>query len=145
MIPNFNPFQNPKDRIKITNDLGEKIVFQLQDNVRYMPTNLVAAMLLLNRKGISQDDLQKKVIWLGTTLVQRGYNLSTEGLPSTNTLKIGITHLQEYLDKKRDILEPSVVPKVDYKNYLMLGYYRNPLNHIFFNEGCVIVAMNSYG
>lgn len=75
MIPDFNPFQNPKDRIKITNDLGEKIVFQLQDNVRYMPTNLVAAMLLLNRKGISQDDLQKKVIWLGTTLVQRGYNL----------------------------------------------------------------------
>ena len=26
-IPNFDPFKNDKDRMKITNDLGEKIVF----------------------------------------------------------------------------------------------------------------------
>lgn len=66
---------------------------------------------------------------------------SEGGLPSTNSVKIGLQHLQEYLDKKRDILEPSVTPKVDYKNYLMLGYYRNPLNHIFFNEGLVVTAL----
>jgi hypothetical protein len=62
-----------------------------------MPTHLVASMLLLNRKGISEDELERKVIWLGTTLVQRGLTLSTEGLPSTNTLKIGLQHLGEYL------------------------------------------------
>jgi hypothetical protein len=27
----------------------------------------------------------------------------------------------------------------------MLGYYRNPLNHIFFNEGLIIASMYSYG
>ena len=27
----------------------------------------------------------------------------------------------------------------------MLGYYRNPLNHAFFNEGLVIVSIYSYG
>lgn len=53
--------------------------------------------------------------------------------------------MSEYLDKKRDIIEPKIVPHKDYKNYLMLGYYRNPLNHIFFNEGCVIVSLLSYG
>lgn len=55
-----------------------------------MPTTLVASMLLLHRKGINEEDLEKKVIWLGTTLVQRGVKLSIEGLPSVNTLKIGL-------------------------------------------------------
>lgn len=27
----------------------------------------------------------------------------------------------------------------------MLGYYRNPLNQIFFNEGIVLVALQSFG
>ena len=27
----------------------------------------------------------------------------------------------------------------------MLGYYRNPINHIFFNEGIIIAAINSFG
>jgi hypothetical protein len=27
----------------------------------------------------------------------------------------------------------------------MLGYYRNPLNHAFFNEGLIIVSIYSYG
>src|SRR5688572_14590686 len=102
-----------------------------------MPTNLVASMLMLHRRGINEEDLEKKVKWLGTTLVRRGYTLATDGLPSQNTNKIGIQHLNEYLDRKRDIIEPKIVPHKDYKNYLMLGYYRNPLNHIFFNEGCI--------
>jgi Glycerol-3-phosphate acyltransferase C-terminal region len=28
---------------------------------------------------------------------------------------------------------------------MMLAYYRNPLNQIFFNEGIVIVSMQSFG
>lgn len=54
-------------------------------------------------------------------------------------------HLKDYLQKRRDIYEPAVKPDVGYKNYLMLGYYRNPLNHIFFNEGVIITSMLSFG
>lgn len=39
---------------------------------------------------------------------------------------------------------PKVVGK-DFNNYMMLAYYRNPLNQVFFNEGIVIVALQSYG
>lgn len=129
--------------MKITNDLGLKIVHTMQSNVRIMPTTLVAAMILLNRKGINEEDLHKKVIWLGTSLVQRGVPITTEGLPSSNTVKIGLTHLNDYLDKKRDIIFPKIIPNVDYKNILMLWYYRNPLNHIFFNEGCLLASILS--
>jgi len=27
----------------------------------------------------------------------------------------------------------------------MLGYYRNPLNYIYFNEGIILVSLMSYG
>lgn len=55
--------------MKVTNDLGYRIVHDLQDNVRIMPTHLVASMLMLHRKGINEEDLERKVKWLGTTLV----------------------------------------------------------------------------
>lgn len=105
-----------------------------------MPTTLVSSVLLLHRKGICEEDLEKKVKWLGQDLIQRGIMLSTEGLPSVNTLKIGLTHLNDYIRRRRDIIEPLVSP-ADQKNVLMLGYYRNPLNHVYFNEGAVIASM----
>jgi hypothetical protein len=39
---------------------------------------------------------------------------------------------------------PKVSEK-DKSNYMMLAYYRNPLNQIFFNEGIVIVAIQAFG
>jgi hypothetical protein len=71
--------------------------------------------------------------------------LSTEGLPTSNTLNIGLFHLNDYLTKKRDIITPLIQHKIDYKNILMLGYYRNPLNYIYFNEGIIIVSLMSFG
>lgn len=50
----------------------------------------------------------------------------------------------DYLQKNRDVYSPLVSEK-DNNNYMMLAYYRNPLNQIFFNEGIVIVALQSLG
>ncbi len=61
----MNPFENDKDKLTITNNLGLKIIHDMQCKVRMMPTTLVASMLLLHRKGINEEDLGKKVKWLG--------------------------------------------------------------------------------
>ena len=58
---------------------------------------------------------------------------------------MGLNHLNDYLDKKRDVYEPAVIPQVDYSNYLMLGYYRNPINFIFLNEACIVCSLFSWG
>lgn len=76
--------------------------------------------------------------------MQRGAQLSTYGLPSENTLRIGVQHLGDYLLRKRDLWTP-IVSQGDYLNYIMLAYYRNPLNQIFFNEGLIIVSLKSFG
>lgn len=54
-----------KDRLFITNNLGFEIIYALLRNIRIMPTNLVAAVLLMQRKGINEDELERKVKWLG--------------------------------------------------------------------------------
>ena len=79
-----------KDRLTVTNNLGLEIIYSLQRTIRMMPTNLVASIVLLQRKGINASDLEEKVRWLGYTLAQRNICLSTYGLPSVNTLKIGL-------------------------------------------------------
>lgn len=64
----MKPFEEEKDRLTITNNLGLEIIYSLQRNIRMMPTNLVASVILLQRKGISESDLEEKVRWLGQTL-----------------------------------------------------------------------------
>ena len=110
-----------------------------------MPTTLAAAVLLFYRKGISEDQLQKSVAWLGMALAQRGAIVTTDGgLPSQNTLKIGLKHLDDYIVQKRNIYMPKVV-EGSYHNFIMLGYYRNPLNFVFFNESIIVCSLFSFG
>ena len=81
--PSLDPFKNKKDRLTFNNDLGHKIVYILQDHIRIMPPTLVASLLLFYRKGISEDQLVKKVAWLDIALNQRGAIVATDsGLPS---------------------------------------------------------------
>ena len=113
-----------------------------------MPTTLVATICLLYRKGISEETLLKQLTWLGMALLQRGAHLSDSGLPDSSTLKIGLKHLNDYLVKKRDILMPKVIhgPQgTDNSAYIMLQYYRNPLNHVFFNESLIVCSILSFG
>jgi hypothetical protein len=63
--PKLDPFNNDKDKISITNDLGLKIIYDMQRHVRMMPTTLVSSMLLLHRRGINEEELEKRVKWLG--------------------------------------------------------------------------------
>lgn len=111
-----------------------------------MPTTLIASILLLYRKGISETQLAKKVSQLGLAILQRGGIVSNEsGLPSKTTIDIGLKHLDDYIVKKRNMYFPKVDFNAhDFSNYIMLGYYRNPLNFIFFNESLVICSMFSF-
>lgn len=39
----------------------------------------------------------------------------------------------------------SVAPLMDFKNILMLAYYRNGLHHLFFQEAVMCVSLCSFG
>lgn len=78
-------------------------------------------------------------------LTQRGAIVTNDGgLPNESTLKLGLKHLQDYIVKTRNFYTPKVVGR-DYQNFMMLGYYRNPLNFVFFNEAIIVCSMFSFG
>lgn len=107
---------------------------------------MVASLILLFRKGISKEELARHIEWLSMLINERGANFGNEvGLPGQNTMKIGLEHLNDYLEMKGNIIIPKVLPRDDMKNYIMLYYYKNPLCQIFFNEGIVLVAMQAFG
>ena len=65
------------------------------------------------------------------------------GLPGVESVKIGLEHLNGYLEINSGIYTPAI--EKDLGNIIMLTYYRNPLNQIFFNEGLILCAMHSFG
>jgi hypothetical protein len=84
------------------------------------------------------------MVWLGMIIKDRGARINNDtGLPGLNTIKIGLEHLGNYLENKSGIYSPDV--EKDLGNIIMLTYYRNPLNQIFFNEGLVLCAIHSFG
>ena len=74
-----------------------------------MPTTLVASIIMLYRKGISQVELTQKIQWLGMIIAERGATFGCDqGLPGTNTMKIGLDILKPYLTIKGNMIEPKI-------------------------------------
>jgi glycerol-3-phosphate O-acyltransferase len=65
--------------------------------------------------------------------------------PSSTTIQAALKYLEGFVDRKRNIFEPSVSAKKTYKNILMLAYYRNNLIHIFINEAFVSCSLLGMG
>mmetsp|Transcript_12191 Transcript_12191/g.20541 ORF Transcript_12191/g.20541 Transcript_12191/m.20541 type:complete len:650 (+) Transcript_12191:758-2707(+) len=94
----FDPFTNKTHQQLVNSAISHEIVFKLQKNLRMMPTTLVAAILLLYRKGISKDELEQKVSWLAMIINERGANFCNDyGLPGKNTIDIGLDLLDSYI------------------------------------------------
>jgi 1-acyl-sn-glycerol-3-phosphate acyltransferase len=138
--------KNADEKLAINTKLGYEIVYRLQENSVIIPTALVAAILLMHRRGVSEDELISKVEWLRDEIKFRGYKLG--GLDSGNAqsaVRNAIGHLKQTLTHKKDMFEPSVSLHTDYKNILLLSYYRNSIHHIFAIEAVVACAMFSFG
>ena len=141
---NLNPV-NKSDQKMITNQLGYDIVYALTNNLIIMPTSICAAILLMHRKGINEEDLVKQVGFLIKALDERKAPVTCYSNNPKIWVAKGTFHLNETVGKKKDVFEPRVIPKIDYKNILLLGYYRNNLMHHFINEALVACSIYEFG
>ena len=111
-----------------------------------MPTAIVASVILMQRKGIKEDELVNRVEWIAIELALRGIKVATiNSSTPTIAVKMALTHLDSLLNKKKDIFHPSLSAKSDYKNVLMLSYYRNTLLFAFFNEALIACSLVAFG
>ena len=70
-------------------------------------------------------------------------------MPNQTTTNIGLKQMEGQITRRRDILMPKVGvgedQNNDYSNIMLLGYYRNALNYVFFNESIIVCALYSFG
>lgn len=64
VTPTFNPIKRKEQRKELVERLGYDIIYSLSEKVVIMSTSVVSAVLLMYRKGITEDLLISNVHWL---------------------------------------------------------------------------------
>ena len=111
-----------------------------------MPTSIIASILLMQSKGMNEEMLLHRSSYLAAELIKRKKKVgcltsSSVAIPVRNTCKL----LSNVITHKKDMFSLSFSPKVDYKNILLLAYYRNSLVSAFSNEAKGAIAIFSFG
>ena len=104
---------------------------------------MVASILLMYRKGISLDQLVKRVIWLYDEIKIRKGEMSLGIIPTVAIVEKSVSYLKDLVQRKKDIISPIVSGANGSKNLLMLAYYRNNLSHIFYHESLITTSLLS--
>lgn len=142
----LDPYNNHADRFPLAKILGYEMVYQINENLIVMPSALIASVILAHRKGLNEENLHAKVEWLVDQLQLRKIKIGAiEGRYSHISTKSSLALLENQIHQKKDIFHIHVAAKEDYKNILMLSYYRNTLIHAFWLESIVACALSSFG
>ena len=112
-----------------------------------MSTALVSAVLLMQRKGISEDLLIKTVHWLTKYISRKGYKI---GGINENSAAFAVRNAINYLDTitvktKKSIFELQISAGNEFQKILMLSYYRNTIIHVFLPEAFLGCALAAFG
>ena len=144
--PHLNPYQKPSDRKAMNQLLGYEVVYSFQQNLVIMPTAMLAALLLTNRRGMGEDELIAQCNWLREQVEAHGYKLGgMRSGTSLASLRNALGHFGDNIVFRKEVFSQTVSVKQDYKSILLLGYYRNALSHIFYQEAFCICALNGFG
>ncbi len=56
-----------------------------------------------------------------------------------------LKHLDKIVHRKKDMFNPFVEPKSDFKNILLLSYYQNMFLHLFNTEAIIACSLYAFG
>lgn len=113
-----------------------------------MNTAILSSIILQDRhQGLTEEDLLKKTLWLYNEIQERNGLLSLTIKPNVQQIRKSIGLMSDLLEnnKKSNVFELQIRAKKDYKNILMLSYYRNNLVHVFLNETFIAASLISFG
>ena len=131
---------------KIQENIQDKLYYSLSKNSVIMLTSVVSAVILENKsQNINEDVLLKRCVWIYKELLSRGIEVSPNTEPKLTNIKTALHQLQPFIETQRGNYELYVKSYTNYKNIMMLSYYRNSLGHIFANEGIVACSLQVLG
>ena len=132
-------------RRKCVKVVGQEIIRRMTHGIVIMSTAIVSSVLLMHRKGISQDELIKTVNELVKYIFKKGYKV---GGVNQNSSAVAVRNAIGYLGSittktKKNIFQLTIRAGSQFQKILMLSYYRNTLTHAFLPEafvGCAIIG-----
>lgn len=112
-----------------------------------MSTAIVSSVLLMHRKGISEDQLIKTVTDITKYILKKGYRV---GGVNQNSSAAAVRNTISYLNgittkTKKNIFELTISAGDEFQKILMLSYYRNTLTHAFLPEAFIGCALSAFG
>ena len=145
-FPSLQPRLYSQDSQALNRYLGLEIVYSHQEIISIMPTSLVSSILLTHRHGIGEEALVAEVGWLRQEIASKGYRVNgiSQGTSAT-VVQQALAHINDSVVRKRDLFEPKITIKNDFRSMLMLSYYRNALMHVFFKEAYCACALFAFG
>ena len=143
----LSEYENKGEEVDVkVGQIKTQIVNELNKNSIVMSTNIIASILLMHRKGVSEEILIARSDWLAQELLKRNKRIGSLSDTSAHIpVRNGIKLLENIVRKRKDMFNLSITPKEDYKNLLLLGYYRNALLNTFASEAIMISALASFG
>ena len=144
--PSLQPRLYSQDSQALNKYLGLEVVYCFQEQGVIMPTSLIAAILLMHRHGIGEEALVAEVEWLRQEISAKQYRVNgiSQG-PSTTAVQHALNHINDSVIRKKDLFEPKITLKNEFRSVLMLSYYRNAIMHIFFKEAYCACALFAFG
>ena len=84
-----------RKEVSLSQQLGYDIIYRLNDKLVIMSTGVVSAVLLMHRKGISEDMLIRTVNWISKYIVRKGYKI---GAINENSSAVAVRNAINYLE-----------------------------------------------
>jgi glycerol-3-phosphate O-acyltransferase len=137
----------PAKRQQSVATLAKQIIYKMTDRLVILSTGIVSCVLLMNRKGITEDNLIKSVNWIAKYILKKGYRIGgINENSSAIAVRNAISYLEEITTKtKKNIFELQISAGEDFQKILMLSYYRNTIVHTFLPEAFVSCALAAFG
>jgi hypothetical protein len=104
------------------------------DNLVIMTTSIIATVLLMHRRGISQDLLVERVVFIYDEILARKGIVQINIKPNAKIIKIASNTYQTLLNKREIFMNLLSLPKTGEKSLLMLSYYQKQSSSSFINE-----------
>lgn len=139
--------EKPESRRILLKSFGKEIITRMINSIVIMSTAIVSSVLLMHRKGISEDQLIKTVTEISKYILRKGYRV---GGVNENSSAAAVRNTIGYLSgittkTKKNIFELTISAGDEFQKILMLSYYRNTLTHAFLPEAFVGCALSAFG
>lgn len=127
--------------------LGNFVIRELTQHLVISGPAIVSTIVLMNRKGISDDSLQEQTTWLSKEISSRNIKITRCQPDSSISVNSTLALLDRIVNRsKKDMFEVEVsFDQNSFVKLFTLTYYRNTLTHIFFEEALIAASFASFG